>query len=171
MDKQHFIYIWLDKTRKMYYIGKHFGYLNDGYRCSSKWLNGEIRYRPDDFKRRIIKFCESEEEATYIERHLLSLIKEHEWGVKYYNLKPGAPKGTVPWSKGKKGFCSDETRRKISEANKGNTKTKGKSNPTAAASGKKGAAKQSSTKKGTKRVIRDGRPRFAYPSDPDYPSD
>lgn len=43
-----FIYIWHDRLRNMFYIGSHKGSPDDGYISSSRWLNGEINYRPAD---------------------------------------------------------------------------------------------------------------------------
>ena len=170
MSKQHFVYMWYDKSRKMFYVGKHSGKITDKYTSSNRWLNGEIKYRPSDFKRKILKLCESENAAEKLEGRLLSMISSDEWGKKYYNAKQGKPKGVAPWNKGKKGIYSDETLQKMSEARLGKPTTKGMANPTAADSGRKGAKKQSQTVTGRKRVIRDGLPRWAYPSDPDYPT-
>lgn len=122
-NKQHFVYIWFDIKRKMFYIGSHFGKMNDSYLSSSKWLSGEIRYRPLDFKRRIIKFCESKEEALQIEYNLLSKIKEKEFGQKYYNIKSGRSKGCTPWNKGKQNIYSEESLQKMSDAKKGKPKS------------------------------------------------
>ena len=97
----HFIYLWYDRSRKMFYVGQHSGELDDGYLSSSKWLSGEIRYRTLDFKRRILKICSSKNEAQILEGQLLQKIREHEFGTKYYNGKQGKPKGHSPWNKGR----------------------------------------------------------------------
>lgn len=170
MTKQHFVYIWYDKSRKMFYIGKHSGNITDGYISSNRWFNGEFRYRPNDFKRRIIKLCESENEAQQIEGKLLSLISASEWGRKYYNTKQGKPKGIAPWNKGKTNCYSKETRQKISDARKGKPTTKGRPNPISAENGRKGAKKLSHIATGRKRIVRDQKTTWAYPSDPDYPN-
>jgi len=70
MEKEGFIYIWFDRKRKMFYIGCHWGTLDDGYICSSKWMRDAYRYRPQDFKRRIIQ--------RNIKRKDL-LTEEHKW--------------------------------------------------------------------------------------------
>ena len=145
----HFVYIWFDKSRKMFYVGQHSGSYTDNYTSSSRWLSGEIKYRPQDFKRRIIKTFSTKNEAQKYEGYLLTLITETEWGVKYYNCKQGKPKGIAPWNFGKK--QSTEHNQKISEARKGKPTTKGRLNPLAAANGKKGAAKLSKTVTGRKR--------------------
>lgn len=125
----HFIYMWFDKQRKMFYIGQHSGSYDDAYTSSSKWLSGEIRFRPHDFKRRIIKTFETKHDAQKHEGYLLTLIRDEEFGKKYYNLKQGKPKGISPWNKGKTNSVSVETREKISAARKGKPTTKGKKFP------------------------------------------
>ncbi len=125
----HFVYMWFDKNRKMFYIGQHSGTLDDKYTSSSRWLAGEIKYRPDDFKRRIIKTFNTKNEAQKYEGYLLTLIEDNEWGRKYYNTKQGKPKGVAPWNKGKRGSISELTRKKLSDAKKGNPSNRGKKFP------------------------------------------
>lgn len=158
-----FIYIWRDNVRKMYYIGSHEGSPDDGYVSSSHWLTAEIRYRPQDFKRRIIKFVTSEN-LKIEEYRLLSYIKEHEFGSKYYNLKHGKPKGSSPWNKGKSNIYSAETLEKMSKARIGKSTTKGKPSPKSAENARKGAAKLSALASGRKRVyLEDGSWTWQYP--------
>jgi hypothetical protein len=159
----HFVYIWFDKSRKMFYVGQHSGTYDDGYTTSSKWLRGEIKYRPYDFKRRIIKSFPTKNEAQKYEGYLLTLITESEWSLKYYNSKQGKPKGIKPWNAGKK--QTPEHNQKISGARRGNRgATKGKPNPLAAENGKKGAAKLSKTVTGRKLATReDGTRYWIYP--------
>lgn len=116
---QHFVYIWHDKIRNMFYVGSHSGTIDDGYISSSKWLTAEINYRTNDFRRKIICFCESKNEAQKVEGSLLSKIKEHEFGKKYYNMKHGKPKGSDPWNKGKTGVYSKEYIDKLVASKKG----------------------------------------------------
>lgn len=121
----HFVYIWFDRTRKMFYVGQHTGSIDDGYITSSRWFNGEYNYRPNDFRRKVLKVFKTKHESQVFEAYLLSSIKEHEYGKKYYNYKSGKPKGIEPWNKGRVGIFSDEHRRKLSESKKGNAHTKG----------------------------------------------
>ncbi len=113
----------------MFYVGQHSGSLNDNYASSSRWLAGEINYRPGDFKRRIIKTFNTKNDAQKYEGYLLTLIADNKWGKKYYNLKQGKPKGISPWNKGKKNVISEATHKKLSEAKKGNPSTKGRKFP------------------------------------------
>ena len=159
-----FIYIWRDKIRKMYYVGSHDGSPDDGYISSSHWLTSEVKYRPQDFKRRIIKMIEISDMKTE-EYRLLNMIKENEFGKKYYNLKHGKPRGSAPWNKGKVNIYSDATLSKMSAARVGKPTTKGKANPQAIINGKKGASKLSSTVTGRrKKVLPDGSWTWEYPN-------
>ena len=117
MQPTGFIYVWFDTARKMFYVGSHSGVPTDSYLSSSRWLNGEINYRPQDFKRRIVKYCYSKEELLGEEHKLLNTITESEFGVRYYNLKQGRKKGTPASNKGKK--MSDNQKYKLSKAMKG----------------------------------------------------
>ena len=92
------------------------------------------------------------------------MIKEHEYGKKYYNLKSGAPKGNVPANKGKP--MSLEQRKKLSDAKKGKTAwNKGKPNLKAADNARKGAIKLSSKTTGRKMItLTDGSRTWIYPN-------
>ena len=114
---QYFTYIWIDTSRKMFYIGMHEGHVSDNYTSSSRWFNGEYQYRPDDFKRKVLKFFNDRPAARKEEARLLALIKEKEYGTRYYNLKTGRPKGTPASNKGKP--MTTEQREKLSIAKLG----------------------------------------------------
>ena len=143
----------------------HSGKISDAYVSSSRWLTAEIRYRPHDFKRRIIKTHTSRTRAKLHEGKLLSLIKEHEFGTKYYNYKHGKPKGSDPWNKNKTGVYSEETKQKMSLARQGKpSPTKGMTMSKSAENGKKSAAKISAKVTGRKRkYLPDGTWTWEYP--------
>jgi hypothetical protein len=158
----HFVYIWRDKVRNMFYIGSHSGSIADNYISSSKWLTAEIRYRPNDFRRKILKKFDTKTEAVLYEYKLIGFIKENEYGLKYYNLKQGKPKGIAPWNAGKK--QSQDHNKKISEYRKGKPTTKGRPNPLSAENGRKGALKLSAKVTGRKLATReDGTKYWVYP--------
>jgi hypothetical protein len=153
---KHFVYMWHDAARKMFYVGKHSGEFDDLYTASSRWLAGEIRYRPKDFKRRIIRTFDTKNEAQKYEGYLLTLIQEHEWGTKYYNMKQGKPKGIAPWNAGKTGIYSAETINKMSKAKQGKASwNTGIPNPNGRANALKGSAKLSHHAQGRRRLYRD----------------
>ena len=144
VEKYGFVYIWYDRKHKRYYVGCHWGSIDDGYICSSKWMKISYKRRPHDFKRRILKSDIKHRPDMYIEeQRYLTMIKETEIKPKndnprYYNLCLQSKK---PWhqyeekiktigekislaKKGKStGPCSEETKRKISEANSGKVRT------------------------------------------------
>ena len=77
MEKYGFVYIWLDRKHKRYYVGAHFGTINDGYICSSGWMNRAYKKRHNDFKRRIIiSNIKTTEELYLIEHQWLSLMND-----------------------------------------------------------------------------------------------
>lgn len=165
----HFVYLWFDVARKMFYVGSHSGTLEDGYVSSSRWLNGEYRYRPHDFRRRILSTFITKNEAQRAEGRLLSLIRGSEFGTKYYNMKIGRPSGLPPWNKGKKGIHDPEKLRRRSEAMMGNKSNTGKKMPKSADNGRLAAPKLTAIATGRKMVLRDGKRTWAYPCDVDYP--
>lgn len=91
-QKYGFVYLWFDKKHKRYYVGSHWGSETDGYVCSSSWMKKSHKYRPKDFKRKIIKRIYTnkidlhEEEHRYLQMIKLSEIKPHNDNPRYYNL-------------------------------------------------------------------------------------
>jgi NUMOD3 motif len=87
-----FVYIWYDKTNKMYYVGSHWGHEDDGYICSSNWMKRAYKNRPADFKRRIaIRISTSRLDLLKEEQRWLQMIKDIEIlpntkKPRYYNL-------------------------------------------------------------------------------------
>lgn len=113
MEKEGFIYIWYDRKHKRYYIGCHWGTVDDGYICSSTWLKQGYKYRPGDFRRRILKRGIPRKNLLEEEYKWLNLIKDEELGKKYYNL---SKKYFGHWSVSEN---SNKTiRQKLSEASK-----------------------------------------------------
>lgn len=87
MNNYGFVYIWLDRKHKRYYVGCHWGHENDGYICSSSWMKQAYKIRPTDFKRRIIARIYSNRSDLLIEENKwLSMINNDELGKKYYNV-------------------------------------------------------------------------------------
>lgn len=144
-EKYGFIYLWYDRKRRRFYVGSHWGYENDGYICSSQWMHQSYKYRPEDFKRRVIKRIYTDRKDLLIEEERwLSMMKDEEMAtlntttkkretVRYYNL---TKKSRHLWhgdeqsrktigqkisasKKGKStGPCSPEKANKISESKK-----------------------------------------------------
>ncbi len=87
MEKYGFVYIWYDRKHKRWYIGCHWGTIDDGYVCSSRWMRNAYRRRPHDFRRRILSLGNMTRLQTFVEEHRwLSMIEDDELGNRYYNL-------------------------------------------------------------------------------------
>lgn len=87
-EKTGFVYIWYDRKDKRFYIGCHWGPEDDGYICSSDWMNSAYAKRPHDFKRRIIRRnIESRAETLDEELRYLHMIKSEERKSRYYNIR------------------------------------------------------------------------------------
>jgi hypothetical protein len=87
MEKYGFVYIWYDRKHKRYYIGCRWGREDDGYICSSPWMKQGYKYRPEDFRRKILsRVYTNKIDLLEEEYRWLSKIKKEELGKKYYNL-------------------------------------------------------------------------------------
>jgi hypothetical protein len=87
MEKYGFVYIWFDRKHKRYYIGCRWGHENDGYVCSSPWMKQGYKYRPEDFKRKILSRINTNKKDLLEEEYRwLYKIKNSELGKRYYNL-------------------------------------------------------------------------------------
>lgn len=118
MEKYGFIYVWYDRKNKRFYVGRHWGTVDDGYICSSKTMREAHRRRPNDFKRCIVSETNNKEELIREEQRWLNMIKPTEVGIRYYNK---TLKSTTPSTAGYN--HSVETRQKISESNKGKVRS------------------------------------------------
>jgi len=119
-EKYGFVYIWYDRKYKRYYIGCHWGHIDDGYICSSSWMKRAYKNRPTDFRRRILTTdIQSKEEMYLTEQRWLSNIRFEEVSPntkmpRYYNINIV---GFVPWHATDEGVKT--VGEKISKANKG----------------------------------------------------
>jgi len=96
MEKYGFVYLWYDKKHKRFYVGSHWGTEDDGYICSSNWMNKSYKRRPKDFKRRILSKIYTNRKDLYAEEtRFLHMIKEDEIKTRYYNLNI---KGAAHWT-------------------------------------------------------------------------
>ena len=133
-EKYGFVYLWRDRKHNRYYIGCHWGTINDGYICSSDWMRDAYRRRPNDFRRRILVTGLSRPQMYLEEQRFFDKIKPEELKVRYYNLRLNTT--THPWhsdpdklltvgqkiskaNTGRKSPCTPERARKISEGKKG----------------------------------------------------
>lgn len=113
--KYGFVYMWYDCKHRKYYIGRHWGTIDDGYICSSTNMRNNYRNRPFDFKRRILSYVyTSIDDLVLEEQKWLDLIDVAELNCKYYNKTKSS---STPSTRGYK--HSQETRNKISQSNRG----------------------------------------------------
>lgn len=88
MEKHGIVYIWRDRKHKRYYIGCHWGHINDGYICSSPWMKQAFKHRPYDFKRRILCLIYTNRQDMFDEEaRWQSYISDEELRTKYYNIR------------------------------------------------------------------------------------
>ncbi len=124
MEKYGFVYIWHDRKHHRYYVGSHWGTVDDGYICSSRWMRKAYRRRPEDFKRRILSIVTTNRHDAYLkEEAWLKLMKPEELGERYYNRSRKTHNlreiGGVPWNKGKTNIYAEETLEKMRQAKVG----------------------------------------------------
>ena len=165
---EYFVYIWHDRLRNMFYVGSHEGSTDDGYVSSSRWLNFEFKFRPSDFRRKIISFVRSRDEMLRIEYDLIMSIKDHEFGKKYYNLKIGKPKGSLPWNKGLSSNTDERVKKYGQSQSLSRTGkpiwNKGKACPSSAENGKKSSEKVAKAAMGRRKFQKsDGSVTWKYP--------
>lgn len=114
-EKYGFIYIWFDCKHKRYYLGRHWGTIDDGYICSSNNMRHNYKNRQLDFKRRIVSYIyTSKEDLVIEEQRWLNMMKREELNSRYYNK---TNKASTPSHLGCK--HSLETIEKIRKANTG----------------------------------------------------
>jgi|APFre7841882654_1041346.scaffolds.fasta_scaffold102540_1 hypothetical protein len=115
-----YVYIWYDTIARLFYIGGHYGRVDDSYICSNKPMKRAYKLRPNTFKFRVLEYVSSNKTALrQAEQRWLDMIKDHELMLsdnvkagtcRYYNVKKcaagGSHKGhkknrTMPaWNKG-----------------------------------------------------------------------
>lgn len=125
MKKYGFVYIWFDCKHKRYYIGCHWGNVDDGYICSSSNMKSAYKRRPENFKRKIlIVNITNKQDLLEAEYKWLSKIKTEELGKRYYNLhnhhfNHWSTNEQTKLTVSQKISASPLRNKRISEANKG----------------------------------------------------
>ena len=105
MDKEAFLYYWLDSETNKMYLGVHKGTPEDGYVTSSKLLKQLINIAPNRFKRVIVAYGKFEN-LLQIEANMLNKVNAKNNEI-YYNQHNGNGKFVNK-------FHTNETKQKIS---------------------------------------------------------
>ena len=134
----YYIYRITNKINGKTYIGQHkYKKLNDKYMGSGVLITkAKNKYGIENFKKEILEFDIPDVDLTN-DWEQMYILFERAKGKAEYNIADGgyggcghlsketkrkiseANKGRIPWNKGKKGCFSEETRRKISKKMKG----------------------------------------------------
>lgn len=122
-----YIYLILNKVNGKTYIGQHKSsklYNEDSYMGSGTYLqSAKNKYGIENFEKFLICYAESKEQLDKQEIFWIEEYKNR--GKAEYNLtKGGHSFSSTPWNKGLK--TSEDTRKKNSDAHKGNHYRKGK---------------------------------------------
>ena len=125
-----YIYLITDTTNGMKYTGKHHyhieGQLDPNYHGSGTIIKNIYKKRPETLKEEYIKTCYSEEEMNSDEQHYIKVFKTL-WPNGYNLTEGGDGWSGGPCEETRRKLSeihkniSDETRRKMSLANKGRT--------------------------------------------------
>lgn len=95
------------KLKDHYYIGQHkTNNLNDGYKGSGTIVKDYYKKHPNGYKKEILEWCGNEVDMNYYEDYFVG--DKYKTDPMCLNIKPG----------GNKAGYSEETRKKLSEANK-----------------------------------------------------
>lgn len=119
MKKYNYIYLTTNKINGKIYVGQHStDNLNDGYIGSGTLLKMALKkYGINNFSKEILAYADTQNKLDYLEKFYIRKYKSREL-YNGYNLTDGGA-----------GFCglvfTDEHRRKIAEKLKGNTHTLG----------------------------------------------
>lgn len=108
-----YIYKTTNKVNNKIYIGQHLSptFLGTGYLGSGSLLRKSVKkYGKENFRVELLKECNSQEELDYWERHFIAEYDSRNLKVGY-NITEGGWGGVGP--------RSEDTKRKISEYNKG----------------------------------------------------
>lgn len=119
-----YVYIWYDTIAKLFYIGGHYGRVDDSYICSSKPMKRAYKLRPHTFKFRILEYVYGDKTVLRLaEQHWLDMVKDCELMLsenvrgntcRYYNVKKTSAGGNGSANKGKshqawnKGYTRNE---------------------------------------------------------------
>ena len=119
-DYYGFVYLWENTHPEVekykYYIGRHKGKVEDGYKGSGKIFNQQLsKYKPY-WKRSILKYCFSNEELNREEMKFIREVNAID-DDRYCNIIEPTIDGCIAWNTGKE--LTQEHKSNISMAKKG----------------------------------------------------
>jgi hypothetical protein len=125
-DYTGYVYLWYDTRAKLFYLGGHFGKVEDSYVCSSFVMKRAYKIRPETFKMKVLEYSLGGVlELRAAEQRWLNMIKDVELllsvnvkngTARYYNVKKNAYGGGTKKQ-------TEEQRKKSSESHKGLIRT------------------------------------------------
>lgn len=142
MQYTGYVYLWYDTLARLFYLGGHYGKVEDSYVCSSKTMLRAYKKRPLSFKFRVLQYTYGNpNELRFVEQRWLNMIRQEELlltenvrnqTARYYNVKKNAVGGNGVGTnlgnsnigghnKGKP--MSEAQKKKISCANRGKPKS------------------------------------------------
>lgn len=122
-----FLYIWINIETGKTYIGMHRGHPEDGYICSSKYMMEDYKKNPTNFHRSILRYG-SRDEMLELEKQYLEKVNAAQNPL-YYNRNNGSGTWYISYhteetkQKLRNRIVSEETRKKMSDAQKGKPKS------------------------------------------------
>jgi len=121
-----YVYIWYDTKSKFFYIGGHYGKVDDAYICSNKPMKRAYNIRPTTFRFKVLEYTiGTTKDLRILEQKWLDKIKDSELMIsenvqkgscRYYNVKKTSSGGNGAANKGKshsawnKGYDKEEMR-------------------------------------------------------------
>lgn len=110
MNYNGYVYLWYDTISKFYYLGGHWGKVEDRYVCSNTAMLRAYKLRPQTFKLKVLQYViGSKTDLREAEQYWLDLIKDRELMTtdnvksgtcRYYNVKKCSAGGNGSANKG-----------------------------------------------------------------------
>ena len=99
-----YVYLWYDTKARFFYLGGHFGKVEDSYICSNKSMKRAYKLRPETFKMRVLQYVAGDTTALReAKQNWLDKIRDDELMLsdnvkngtcRYYNVKKTANGGS-----------------------------------------------------------------------------
>ena len=99
-----YVYLWYDTVSKFFYVGGHYGKVEDSYICSNRTMKRAYKLRPQTFRFRVLEYVNSDTKMLRAsEQRWLDMIKARELMIsdnvqngtcRYYNVKKTAYGGS-----------------------------------------------------------------------------